>query len=313
MKDPFITRVIGNVDQYRIREDVFFLADNPLPMRKLNMTMPDHTKSTLHEADDYIALQLERSGYQVRREGVRVQAFRCDKTKPKAHQYSSPKPEDPWYDAYNLYAERRGSKRPEEIILLLAHKDSQSWVQSPGAYDNAVGTAAVVELARIVARIEPLRTIRFLFCNEEHTPWTSVMAANNMRARKDNLIAIVNLDSLGGKSQEQIDAKQKTNVTLYTVDEGEALADLMSEVNESYRLGLRQQVIKRTRPGDDDGSFVKAGYGRAIVNLGSSPYADPQYHREGDTADRVDYENVLLATQASLAAILHVDREGVRG
>ena len=42
-------------------------------------------------------------------------------------------------------------------------------------------------------------------------------------------------------------------------------------------------------------------------------YADPQYHREGDTADRVDCENVLLATQASLAAILHVDRGGVSG
>ncbi len=312
MKNAFVTRVLGMVDQDRLRDDVFYLADNPLPMRIANMTVPDHSKSTLHEADDYLAGQLENVGYRVRREGVRVQAFRCDKTKPKAQQYSSPKPEDPVYDAYNLYAERRGSQRPDEIILLLAHKDSQSWMHGPGAYDNAVGTAAVLELARMVARFEPLRTIRFLFCNEEHTPWTSVIAARNMWARKENLIAIMNLDGLGGKSQAEIDAKLKTNVTLYTVDQGKALADLMTEVNDAYQLGLQQRVVKRVRPGDDDGSFINVGFNNAIVNIGSFPYADPQYHREGDTAQRVDYENVYLAAQASLAAVLHVDREGMR-
>ena len=232
---------------------------------------------------------------------------------PRAHQYSLPQPEDPWYDAYNLLAERWGSKSRDEIILLLAHKDSQSWVHSPGAYDNAVGTAVVLELARVVAQWEPQRTFRFLFCNEEHTPWTSVQAANNMRARRDELVAVMNLDSLGGKSQEDIDAGRKTNATLYTVDEGKALAGLMSEVNEAYGLGLEQRVAKRPGPGDDDGSFVKAGYGRTIMNLGSFPYADPQYHRESDTADRVDYENVHLAAQASLAAVLHVDLRGWRG
>ncbi len=307
MKEPSIARTIGTINRDRMREDLFYLADNPLPMRKLNLTMPDHAKSTLHEADDYIALQLERSGYQVRREGMRVQAFRCDTAKPKAHQYSAPQPDDPWYDAYNLLADRTGSKLPQEIILLLAHKDSQSWVHSPGAYDNAVGTVAVMELARIIAQLEPRRTIRFLFCNEEHTPWTSVLAANNMRARKDNLVAIMNIDSLGGKSQEDIDAKVKSNATLYTVDEGKALADLMTEVNEWYQLGLRQTVTKRPHPGDDDGSFVKAGFGRAIVNVGSFPYADPEYHREGDVPQRVDLENVHLATQACLAAVLHED------
>ena len=307
MKDPFVARTIAGIDHDRMRDDLFYLADNPLPMRKLNLALPDHTKSTLHEADDYLALQLERCGYQVRREAVRVQAFRCDTTKPKAHQYSRPEPDDPWYDAYNLHAQRRGKDWADEVILLLAHKDSQSWVHSPGAYDNAVGTVAVLEMARIIARLEPSRTIRFLFCNEEHTPWTSVTAANNMRQHKDNLVAVINIDSLGGKSQQDIDAGTKTNATLYTVDEGKSLADLMSEVVASYRLGLRQQVTRRASAGDDDGSFVKAGYGRAIVNVGSFPYADPEYHLESDVAQRVDMENVLLATQASLAAVLHED------
>ena len=308
MKDPFIARTIRGVDQKRMTDDVFHLADSPIPMRKLNLTLPDHSKNTLYEADDFLAAQLEARGYEVRREAVRVQACRCDTTKPKAHQYSRPLPDDPWYDAYNLYAERLGTSRPEEIILLLAHKDSQSWVHSPGAYDNTVGTVAMLELARIVAALEPQRTIRFLFCNEEHSPWTSVTAARNARERGDNLVAVVNLDGLGGKSQQDIDAGAKTNVTLYTVDEGKALADLMTQVNEDYRIGLRQSISQRKGPGDDDGSFVKAGYGRTVLNIGSFPYTDPEYHREGDVAERVDFENVRMAAQATLAAVLEADR-----
>ena len=49
-----------------------------------------------------------------------------------------------------------------------------------------------------------------------------------------------------------------------------------------------------------------AGYRAAILNVGSLPYADPEYHLPGDTADRVDIENVAMAAQASLAAILRV-------
>jgi len=307
MKDPAIARTIGQVDRQRMTRDLFYLAQCPLPMRKLNFTLPGHATNTLYEADTYLTEALEQCGYKVRREEVLVQAFRCDKSKPKAHQYAPPAPDDPWYVAYNLYAERRGSKRPDEIILLLAHKDSQSWVDSPGAYDNAVGTVSILEMARQVSRLKPRRTIRFLFCNEEHTPWTSVTAARNARQRGDNLVAIFNTDSIGGKSQQDIDAGVKTNVTLYTVEEGKSLAERMTKVIETYGLKLRQRVAKRPRPGGDDGSFVKAGYGRAIVNLGSWPYADPQYHREGDTPDRVDMENVWLATQAILAAVLEED------
>jgi hypothetical protein len=82
----------------------------------------------------------------------------------------------------------------------------------------------------------------------------------------------------------------------------------MSEVNESYAIGLRQSVVKRPNPGDDDGSFVNAGYGKAVVSVGSFPYVDPEYHREGDVPERVDYENVRMTAQATLAAVLHVDQ-----
>ncbi len=308
-KDP-IPGLMARIRQRRLREQLFHLAKDPLPYRKLNYTIPGHEKNTLYEADDFIAAQLEASGYPVEREGVQVQAFRCDTSKPKASQFAPPAEDDPWYTAYNLYAKKTGTTQPDEIVVVMAHKDSQSWVDSPGAYDNAVGTVGSMEIARVLSEYAARRSIWFLYCNEEHTPWTSVTAAEKARARGDKIIAVFNLDSMGGKSQADIDAGRKTNVALYTEPEGKRLAELMCQVNEEYDIGLIQSTARRKQPGDDDGSFVKAGFPAAVMNVGSYPYADPNYHRETDVPEAVDLENLQMAVQASLAAIVRVDQEG---
>jgi len=306
--DAAIRGLIGAVDAERMKKSLFYLSKDPLPFRKVNFTLPGHAKNTLYEADDYLAGRLESWGYRVDREGVRVQAFRRDARKPKKSQYSRPMPEDPWYTAYNLYAEKKGRSKPKEIILAVAHKDSQSWVDSPGANDNAIGTVSVLEMACVLARYPSERTIRFLFCNEEHIPWTSVTAAQNAKARGDNIVAVFNLDGVGAKSAEQTAAGKKVNVTAYTLPEGQRLAELMGAVNTRFRVGLEQRTVKRPGPGDDDGSFVKAGYAAAVVNIGSWPYADPNYHAEGDIPERCDVPNAAMAVQATLAAILTLDQ-----
>ena len=63
-------------------------------------------------------------------------------------------------------------------------------------------------------------------------------------------------------------------------------------------------------PGDDDGSFIKAGFPWSVLKIGSMPYGDPNYHQEGDTPDKVDYENAKAAVQLTLAAVLHLDLYG---
>ncbi len=306
--DASIRGLLKAVDPKRMSKHLFYLAKDPLPYRKLNLTLPGHGKNTLYEADDYLAAKLEAAGYHVEREGVQVQAFRRDTTKPKNAQYSPPKPEDPWYTAYNLYAEKKGRSHPEKIVVVCAHKDSQSWIDSPGANDNAIGTVGVLEMACVLAQYNPECTIRFLWCNEEHTPWTSKTAAQRAKERGDNIVAVFNTDGIGVKTAAETAAGKKTNVTAYTKPEGKRLAELMAEVNTRYAIGLEQRMVERTRPGDDDGSFVLAGYPAAIINIGSWPYGDPEYHAEGDVPERCDVKNAALTVQASLAAIVTLDQ-----
>ncbi len=306
--DASVRRLIGAVSPERMSKHLFYLAKDPLPYRKLNLTLPGHEKNTLYEADDYLAGRLESWGYHVEREDVQVQAFRRDTAKPKNAQYSPPKPEDRWYTAYNLYAEKKGRSHPERIILVCAHKDSQSWIDSPGANDNAIGTVGVLEMACVLAKYTPECTVRFLLCNEEHTPWTSKAAAQNAKARGDDIIAVFNTDGIGVKTAEQTAAGKKTNVTAYTKPEGQRLAELMGEVNTRYGIGLEQRTVEQARPGNDDGSFVLAGYPAAVINIGSWPYGDPEYHAEGDVVERCDVKNAAMTVQATLAAIVTLDQ-----
>ena len=135
-QDP-IRGLIEQVDQRCIRDHLFYLAKDPIPFRKAHYTVPGHEKNTLDEADDYIQAQLESWGYKVEKEGCLAQPSRRDLTKSPDHRQSIQAfPGDPWYTVYNLYAKKVGTVSPEEIVVVIGHKDSPTTWASPGAYDN---------------------------------------------------------------------------------------------------------------------------------------------------------------------------------
>ena len=69
---------------------------------------------------------------------------------------------DPWKEIWNTFGTIRGSERPDEIVMIGAHRDA--W--GPGAADNVSGTVSVLEAARAVmeqvrAGNRPRRTLVF--------------------------------------------------------------------------------------------------------------------------------------------------------
>ncbi|MBS0186442.1 MAG: M20/M25/M40 family metallo-hydrolase [Planctomycetes bacterium] len=71
---------------------------------------------------------------------------------------------------YNVVAEIKGSKFPDEYVIISGHLDSWDGPGSQGATDNGTGSAVTLEAARILKAVgaRPLRTIRFvLWAGEE--------------------------------------------------------------------------------------------------------------------------------------------------
>jgi carboxypeptidase Q len=72
------------------------------------------------------------------------------------------------HNAYNIIAEIPGRDPKAGYVMAGAHLDS--WVAADGAADNGAGTVAVMEVARVLAKlnVKPRRTIRFaLWTGEE--------------------------------------------------------------------------------------------------------------------------------------------------
>lgn len=301
-------KLTKKVDQERIQKAVYYLSEDPLSRRVLNWTRPGQTVSSLEEADAWIIDQLRKSGYKPETDSTRVRAFGRDTSKPLAHQYATPPENSPYYTARNIFVTKEGSEQPGKLIIIIAHKDSQSWIPSPGANDNAVGTCGALELAMVMNKYKPRHTLMFILCNEEHTPWTSVTAAAAIKASGRDVLALINMDGIGVKATSQ--AGQLTNVTRYTSPEGEKLADMMAMLNTKHSIGLLQSKYLSKQPGDDDGSFIKAGFPWSVLNIGSMPYGDPNYHTEQDKANLVDYRNAAVTVKLTLAAVLWLDQNG---
>jgi len=300
---------IQQVELKNLSAHLLYLAQSPLPSRTLNYTRPGQTQCTLYEADDFIEAHLRYFGYSIKKEKVKVQAFQLDKS--VAHGFRKPLPTEPWFDAFNLYAQKVGHSWPEELIIVVAHKDSQSWLTcAAGAHDNAIGTAGLLEIARLLSQYKSQRSIWFIFCNEEHWPWTSVAAAQTVVEAGLKVIAVLNLDGIAGKADSDKSHRRMLNVTRYSTPAGKILGDLIAHVNQKYKIGLIQTQYFCEQPNDDDGSFIKAGIEAAVLNIGSFPYAEPNYHTVADTPEKVDLVNARLTTQLMLATVLHLDFYG---
>jgi hypothetical protein len=107
---------------------------------------------------------------------------------------------------YNIVAKLLGSVDPEKMIIISGHYDS---VMDAAFCDNGAGTAAVIELARVFSKAskegiyKPQYTLVFIaFAGEELGLVGSVNYFEQHASELSNIVAVINLDSLGSEAME---------------------------------------------------------------------------------------------------------------
>jgi Zn-dependent M28 family amino/carboxypeptidase len=98
--------------------------------------------------------------------------------------------------SYNPVGEFRGTRWPDEVIVLGAHYDGHDISQ--GAMDNATGAAVVLEAARALAPHRSLlrRSVRFVAFAQEEMGLHGAHAYAN-RHKDENIRFMLNLDGAG--------------------------------------------------------------------------------------------------------------------
>ena len=101
-----------------------------------------------------------------------------------------------FYEAYNVVATKPGTLFPEQQIVVGGHFDAVSG--SPGADDNASGTAGTMEIARVLKDIDLPITLIFIAFDAEETGLTgSDHYAEEAYANGDDIVFMMNMDMIG--------------------------------------------------------------------------------------------------------------------
>jgi len=263
-----------------LRDDVAVLAGAEIGERNLEKY------GNLLAAAEYIEKALQEAKYQTRRQPYRVDGKWC----------------------YNIEAEITGSIKEKEIIIVGSHYDSAPGCS--GANDNASGVAANLALARYFSGRKLTRTLRFVFFVNEEPPFTqtaqmgSAVYAERCARRKEKIIAMMNLESLGYFSEEPGSQQYPLPMNFFYPRTG----NFAGFVGYASSKGLVQGIVGSFRSNtqfpsegiifpdstedwimSDQWSFWQQGY-PALTITDTAPFRYPHHHTAEDVPSRLNYE-----------------------
>ena len=152
-----------------------------------------------------------------------------------------------------------------------------------GADDNASGTAALIEVARIIKNSDqaPSRSVLFLaFTGEEKGLWGSGQYVNEPLLPLDHTVAMMNMDMVG--------RLRENTLTVYGTGTAEEWPNLLEELNQTQDQPFVLASIPDGFGPSDHSSF----YGAEIPVLMLFTNTHSEYHRPEDDWQTINQEGL---------------------
>jgi len=163
----------------------------------------------------------------------------------------------------NVYGVQLGTVYPNKKYIICAHYDDMpSGSTAPGADDNASGTAAVIEAARIFTQYQSKYTIIYALWDEEEQGLIgSAYYAQQAHNAGDSIMGVINMDMTAWDNDN--DGVGEIHVRNYA--NSNSLKDMMVQVNTTYSIGVIPSVINPGATASDHASFWNNGYGALLL------------------------------------------------
>ncbi len=241
------------------------------------------------------------------------------------------------HEVANLVVERRGRRRPDEIVILGAHYDTVP--ETPGADDNASAVAVMIEAARLLSEDAGLldRTVRFVAFTCEEPPWFftpdmgSDVYARACRERAENIIGMLCLEMVGyyveGDAPQHLPPEMPGWLRPLLPRRGNFLAAvgnprswrLCWAFRRGFKRAVRFPLFSTVLPErvssirlSDNASFWDCGY-PALMITDTSFLRNPHYHRPSDTPDTLDYHKMAQVARGVAGALRRIAKRRRRG
>ncbi len=213
-------------------------------------------------------------------------------------------------DVNNVLAVQRGNEYPEKSYMICGHYDAITYEQErdrvPGADDNASGTAAVMEAARILSQYETKYTIIYaLWDCEEIGLYGSRYYASIADTLGEAIEGVINLDMIAFDGNKDL----KVVLSSSEIENSDELVEKADNINTMYEIGNDAVINKSGRLNSDHASFWAFGYG--AMQMGEDPEDfNTEYHKKTDLIDYFNMEyyhnnsRIGIGTLASLAEVI---------
>ncbi|OSD03741.1 Zn-dependent exopeptidase [Trametes coccinea BRFM310] len=212
--------------------------------------------------------------------------------------------------APNVICKLTASEDTTETLVLGAHYDDRGSfgsVRAPGANDDASGTAALLAIARTIARRGVVFKANVLLCafaGEEQGMVGSRAFAEELREKGANVTLMIQADMLAYRVPGERPQLGLNDPSLLGTAE---LTHILSNVSTIYSPELTVGYFPYPG-GSDHQSFHEQGYPAAQVYERAGYTKDPMYHKTGDLSDRdgYDFQQIKSIAMVELATVLHV-------
>ena len=230
-------------------------------------------------------------------------------------------------EIWNVVAVLKGTSEPQEQVLVSGHYDTINLTYkqnekgqreldgpgtaaaiAPGVTDDGSGTAAVLELARVMSQYQFRKTIVFIaFAAEEYGLFGSGLYAQDAAARHDHIEALFNNDIIGSNVTGNGETSNRY-VNVFSEDPNDSpsrqVARYMKSAAERYQPGFEINLVfrhDRFGRGGDHSPFAALGFAAIRVTTPMENFSNQ--HTATDTFANTAPKYTALVTKANAAGI----------
>jgi acetylornithine deacetylase/succinyl-diaminopimelate desuccinylase-like protein len=327
--DPQIAQMLREISARKIEADIRKLAS--FGTRNTNSEQDNPTRG-IGAARDWIFAEFQRISAAC---GNCLTVEKQTYLQPKANRVPEP------INITNVFATLRGTTNPDRVYVVSGHYDSMcsnpadGKCDAPGANDDASGTAAVIEMARVMSKRKFDGTIIFMaVAGEEQGLLGARYFAEQAKQKKMDIEAMFTNDIIGGvttfknaanrqtvrvfsegvpSSETEAEANTRRGVGGENDSASRQLARFIKETADLYTPKFPAIMIYRRDRylrGGDHIPFLEQGFTAVRITETNEDY-DHQHQNVrtengkfyGDTPEYVDYDYVANVTRVNAAAL----------
>ncbi len=205
----------------------------------------------------------------------------------------------------NIIAKIPG-RRTDRVMMMGAHFDAVGTANPditvfyPGADDNASGTAALLEAARVCAQYQFPISLHLAFWDEEEQ--NLVGSKYTAPDYMNKLVGYINHDMIGWSLNND------SVVEIHTASSGHSieLAQRVINIITLYNVPLKPKLMNPGNPNTDHGAFWQNNLTAVGINeIYDGPLMNPHWHRPSDSLATMNIPYFISVAKLGLTALLH--------